>query len=222
MASTFLIPIPISIVSISGTARSVPSGIAGSMDAIGILSSCSSGIMSSKLLGSIAAGVTRLGSSELDVMPSAGAYKVVTPGCAGTSYSSSELSLDGVDGGFGVAMSISIGYGDSTIPARTSSMEMWGSGMTSPGLVGDIKVPSGCVITMNSAGSTSNFGCQTLWGSVPVTLILGAGRSSKSRRLGLKIRFAGPGLLWIGAGFLRVVKEVVAPETVGGDPAMVF
>ena len=47
---------------------------------------------------------------------------------------------------------------------------------------------------------------------MPVTLILGAGRSSKSRRLGLKIKSEGPGLLKIGAGFLGVVNEGVAPE----------
>ena len=47
---------------------------------------------------------------------------------------------------------------------------------------------------------------------MPVTLILGAGRSSKSRRLGLKTKSAGPGLLRIGAGFLGVVNDGVAPE----------
>ena len=47
---------------------------------------------------------------------------------------------------------------------------------------------------------------------MPVTLILGARRSSKSRRLGLKIKFAGPGILAIGAGFRGVVNVDVAPE----------
>ena len=67
-------------------------------------------------------------------------------------------------------------------------------------------------VTVNSAGFISNFGCHTLGGSVPVALILGAGRSSKSRRLGLKTKSEGPGLLKIGAGFLGVVNEGVAPE----------
>ena len=95
-------------------------------------------------------------------------------------------------------------------------MDMCGSGIASPGLVGDIEVSCGCVVimfaTVNSAGFISNFGCHTLGGSVPVTLILGAGRSSKSRRLGLKIKSDGPGLRKIGAGFLGVVNEGVAPE----------
>ena len=55
---------------------------------------------------------------------------------------------------------------------------------------------------------------------MPVTLILGSGRSSKSRRLGLKINSDGPGLRYIGAGFLGVVNVDVAPEygtpTTGG------
>ena len=47
---------------------------------------------------------------------------------------------------------------------------------------------------------------------MPVTLILGSGRSSKSRRLGLIIKPDGTGPVRIGAGFLGVVNEGVAPE----------
>ena len=85
-------------------------------------------------------------------------------------------------------------------------------------------VSLGCVITVNSAGSTSNLGCHTLGGSVPVTRILGAGHSSKSRRLGLKIRLAESGVPTLGAGFRGVVKVGVAPEygtpITDGDRAM--
>ena len=95
-------------------------------------------------------------------------------------------------------------------------MERCGSGIWSPGLVGDMEVSFGCMVIvfsiMNSVGFISNFGCHTRGGSVPVTLILGSGRSSKSRRLGLKINSDGPGLRIIGAGFLGVVNEGVAPE----------
>ena len=45
-----------------------------------------------------------------------------------------------------------------------------------------------------------------------MTLILGAGRSSKSRRLGLRIRLAGSGLRYTGTGFLGVVNVDVGPE----------
>ena len=104
--STVRFPIPITIVSIAGTVESVLSGMPGSMDATGMLSSCTSGVMLSKVSESLATGVARLGSSELEVIPSAGAYKVVTPGCDGASYSSSMLSLEGVDGGIGVPINI--------------------------------------------------------------------------------------------------------------------
>ena len=94
-------------------------------------------------------------------------------------------------------------------------MERCGSGMWSPGLVGDMEVSLGSMVIVlsivNSAGFISNFGCHTRGGSVPVTLILGSGRSSKSIRLGLKIKSDGPGLRDIGIGFLGVVNVDVAP-----------
>ena len=118
-----------------------------------------------------------------------------------TSCSSSVLSLSGVVGGIGVPINIPRGYGDSIIPDRIPSivsLERCGSGICSPGLVGEIEVSLGWIVmvfsTKNSSGLISNVGCQTRDGSVPVTLILGAGRSSKSRRLGLRIRPAGSGL----------------------------
>ena len=95
-------------------------------------------------------------------------------------------------------------------------MERCGSGMWSPGLVGDMEVSLGCMVIVlsivNSAGFISNFGCHTRGGSVPVTLILGSGRSSKSRRLGLIIKPDDPWPGKIGAGFLGVVNVGVAPE----------
>ena len=94
------------MVSMGGTVENVLSGIPGSMEAIGILSSCTSGVILSKVSFSLSTGFARLGSRELVVIPSAGAYRVVMPGCDGAWYSSSVLSLSGVDGGIGVPINI--------------------------------------------------------------------------------------------------------------------
>ena len=56
------------------------------------------------------------------------------------------LSLSGVAGGIGVPINIPRGYGDSVIPDRMSSIvsaDRCGSGMWSPGLVGEIEVSLG-------------------------------------------------------------------------------
>ena len=137
---------PISMVSMDGSTESDCSGIAGFNEVKGAISSCASGVMLSRVSFSLSNVISRLGSRELVVIPSAEAYSVVVPGCDGAWCSSSELSLSGVAGGIGVPINIPRGYGDSIIPDRIPSIvssERCGSGMWSPGLVGEIELSLG-------------------------------------------------------------------------------